>query len=265
MANEDRFTGLADAYGRGRPDYPDAAIDCMIEGLDRPLRAIDVGCGTGISTRQLALQADQITGVDPNREMLEAARRATMVSSATPSSTEDIRARLARIHWHCAPAEQTGLRDGAFELVLAAQAFHWFDPARAMEEFARVLAPRGRVALLWNLRDDRDSVTREYSAITVPEAKRHLDATTLAARADTGLPLARSSRFRDYRRLEFAHEQRLGQQGVLDRAGSASYYPRSGPAREIADAKLRELFARGAANGVLTLRYRVELHLAERA
>jgi len=256
LANEERFTGLAAAYGRARPDYPPEAFERMVDGLARPLRAIDVGCGTGISTRRLADFADQVTGVDPNREMLEAARRATSEHEATDRRP---------VRWHCAAAEETGLPGGAFELVLAAQAFHWFDPPRALAEFARLLAGGGRTALLWNLRDDRDPVTRAYSAITVPEQKRHLDATSLAAREDTGLPLARSAVFTNYRRIDLANEQRLDLAGVLDRAGSASYYPRSGPAREAADLRLHEFFAEHARDGAVTLRYRVELHLAERA
>lgn len=255
MANEERFTGLAAAYGRARPDYPPEAFERMVDGLPRPIRAIDVGCGTGISTRRLADFADEVVGVDPNREMLEAARRVTGEHGASGRRS---------IHWHCAPAEATGLPGGAFELVLSAQAFHWFDPQRALAEFARLLVPGGRAALLWNLRDDRDPVTRAYSAITVPEAQRHLDATSLAARADTGLPLAQSPAFTNYRRVDLANEQRLDLAGVLDRAGSASYYPRSGPARDAADQRLHGFFAEHARDGIVTLRYRVELHLAER-
>lgn len=263
MANEERFTGLADAYTRGRPDYPAEVFEQMVAGLASPLRAIDVGCGTGISTRRLAAIADETTGVDPNREMLEVAHRTTMQAQSQASPT--VRARLSAIRWQCAPAESTGLSASAFNLVLVAQAFHWFDADRALAEFARVLEPTGRVALLWNLRDDRDPITRDYSAISVPEAKRNLDATSLAARADTGRPLASSPLFRDYRRAEFANEQQLDLRGLLDRAGSASYYPRSGPARTEADAKLHALFERSATDGRIALRYRVELHLAERA
>ena len=252
MANEERFTGLAAAYGRARPDYPAAPFERMVQGLPRPLRALDAGCGTGISTRRLREFADSVTGLDPNRDMLEAARRASALD--TPP-----------IAWVHAPAEATGLPDRAFELVLSAQAFHWFDPATALAEFHRLLVPGGRAALLWNMRDDRDATTRAYSAIAVPHAKRHLDATSLAAREDTGRPLASSPHFRDHRRLDFTNEQRLDLQGLLDRAASASYYPRQGPERAAADDRLRELFAREARHGAITLCYRVELHLAERA
>jgi len=247
MANEQRFTGLATAYERGRPDYPSEAFAAMVAGLARPIRAVDVGCGTGISTRRLAEFADLVTGVDPNREMLDAAQR------HSPG------------RWVCAPAERTGLEQSSFELVLVAQAFHWFEANAALAEFHRLLVPRGRVALLWNLRDDRDATTAAYSAITVPEAKRGLDATSLAAREDTGLPLARSTLFGAYRRLDFANEQRLDLAGLLDRAGSASYYPRDGTARATADARLRDLFAQRSREGAISLRYRVELHLADRA
>lgn len=267
MANEARFTGLADAYGRGRPDYPDAAFEAMTLGLARPLRAVDVGCGTGISTRRLARFTESVIGVDPNPEMLAAARRteiaATRGESAAPP---DAAPRLpAPIDWVHAPAEATTLPSQSFELLLAAQAFHWFDAPRALSEFARLLVPGGRIALLWNLRDDRHATTRAYSAITVPEAKKNLDATSIAARSDTGLPLASSPHFRAYRRVDLANEQRLDLAGLLDRARSASYYPKSGSDREAADAKLHALFDEAATAGVIVIRYRVELHLAERS
>lgn len=267
MANEERFTGLAAAYGRGRPDYPPQAFEAMVEGFPRPIRAVDVGCGTGISTRRLIEFVDEATGVDPNREMLEAARRGTSPAASGPVSRAATGAALARdssIRWHAAPAESTGLPSRSFELILAAQAFHWFDPPKALEEFHRLLVTGGRVALLWNLRDDRDETTRDYSAITVPEAKKNLDATSRAAREDTGRPLAESRRFRGYRRLVYSNEQRLSLQGLLDRARSASYYPRAGTDRETADRRLHELHAAKSVDGVVTLRYRVELHLAER-
>lgn len=296
MANEARFTGLAAAYERGRPDYPDAAFMAMVEGLPRPLRAADIGCGTGISTRRLAMHADEVIGIDPNCDMLDSARRrssdarsggqAEGESAAAAEASADAvsggadccpapRAprpaascafrRPAPIRWELAPAEDTGLERESIGLVLVAQAFHWFDAERALEEFRRVLVPGGRVALLWNLRDDRDTVTAAYSAITVPEAKRRLDATSLAARNETGRPLSRSRLFCGYRRLELRNEQRLDLAGLLDRAGSASYYPREGPDRAAADAKLRALFETHARAGKLSLQYRVELHLAERA
>src|SRR5260370_40607269 len=66
-----RFDGLAGLYDRHRPDYPDAALDHIMTRcrLEPGRIAIDVGCGTGISTRQLAARALQVIGIGPNAEM----------------------------------------------------------------------------------------------------------------------------------------------------------------------------------------------------
>lgn len=252
-APEARFTGLAADYAKARPDYPPAAFEAMVRGLARPVRAVDIGCGTGISTRQLATVADQVIGVEPNSEMLDQAKASKGHSPG-----------LAPLEWRSAPAEQTGLPAGEFGLVLAAQAFHWFDADRALAEFARILRPGGRAALLWNLRDDRDPVTAAYSAIAVPHAMRHLDATTIRARAEGGEPLARSRLFRNARRVDFIQTQHLDLEGTLQRARSASYFPRQGAERAAALDALRGLFAERSHDGLLTLRYRTELHMAER-
>src|SRR5262249_42334109 len=66
-----RFDGLANIYDRHRPHYPDSAIDFIIrEGnLGASSRAVDIGCGTGISTRQLAGRGIPVIGIEPNDEM----------------------------------------------------------------------------------------------------------------------------------------------------------------------------------------------------
>lgn len=252
-ANTTRFTTLVADYVAARPDYPAAAFQAMTEGLAAPVAAADVGCGTGISTRGLAAWVDHLTGVEPNQAMLDAARAAGG------------RARMGPIEWRCAPAERTALPEGSVHLVLAAQAFHWFDAAAALAEFRRIAAPGGRAALLWNLRDDTCPATAAFSRICVPEANRGLDATTIAARGAGGTPLSTAPGWRGYRRMEFRNAQPLDLPGLLGRARSASYFPREPAPRTAAEAALREAFERHARDGVFTMHYRVELHLAERA
>src|SRR6185436_19412750 len=97
-----RFSDRAGDYVRYRPDYPAAAIECVIAGLGDPgaIRAADVGAGTGISARQLAARGVPVIGVEPNREMRE---------SAAPDP---------RVTWREGTAEATGLDAGSLDLVL---------------------------------------------------------------------------------------------------------------------------------------------------
>ena len=239
-----RFSDRAADYARHRPAYPPAALDALLEGLGNPalLVAADVGAGTGISARALADRGPRVFAVEPNRAMREAA------------------APHPRVTWVDATAERTGLADAGVDVVLCAQSFHWFEPAATLAEFLRILRPGGRVGLLWNERDPTEPESAEYSRLLV-EAAGHHPASSRHVRPE---PLLASNRFRDVRRLEFPHAQVLDEEGLVGRALSASYAPKSGPAHEGLVRGLRALFARftGPA-GTVRIAYRTSLYLAE--
>src|SRR5947209_1203613 len=129
-----RFSGLSDVYARNRPDYPAAAIDHIIGvcGLGGDALLVDVGSGTGISTRLFAARGVKVVGVEPNDEMRG---RAEVEAGA---------------RYVKGTAEATGLPDECAAAVLAAQAFHWFDKPAALREFHRLLRPGGWAVLMWN-------------------------------------------------------------------------------------------------------------------
>src|SRR5689334_22197269 len=133
-----RFTGLADVYARCRPSYPEAALDAVVDfaGLTGSSLLVDVGCGTGISTRLFARRGIPVLGLDPNAEMRSRAE------------AEDLPPGCPRPQYRDRRGEATGLPDHAATAVLAAQAFHWFDADAAFREFCRILVPNGAVALL---------------------------------------------------------------------------------------------------------------------
>ncbi|MGH2570868.1 MAG: class I SAM-dependent methyltransferase, partial [bacterium] len=126
-----RFTDRAADYVRYRPDYPAAAIDHVLNGLGDPSRltAADVGAGTGISSRLLAERGTRAVAIEPN---------AAMRAAAEPHP---------RVEWRDGTAEDTRLAAASMDLVLCAQAFHWFRQEEAVAEFARVLRPRGRLVV----------------------------------------------------------------------------------------------------------------------
>ncbi len=130
------FGAAAGAYERGRPPYPAAAIDWLLP--PGAARVLDVGAGTGKLTRQLAARGLDVVAVEPLPGMREQLARAVPGVPVHPGTAEDI-----------------PLPDGSVDAVLAAQAWHWVDQARAVPEVARVLVPGGQLGLVWNMRDDR--------------------------------------------------------------------------------------------------------------
>lgn len=144
------FGAAAQAYATHRPDYPAAAIAWALEpavslaaGQGRPVRILDVGAGTGKLTSQLAElrpggRPADLTAVEPDPHMLAELRKA-----------------LPHVRAKAGKAEAIPLADASVDAVLAGQAAHWFDMDLAIPEIARVLAPGGVFAGLWNADDDR--------------------------------------------------------------------------------------------------------------
>jgi len=132
------FGGVADAYDRGRPTYPREAAVWLTS--EKPLSVLELGAGTGKLTEQLVALGHDVHATEPDPKMLAILDR----------NLPDVR--LSR-----APAEEIPAGDASYDVVVSAQAFHWFDPDRALPEIARVLKPHGRLSLVWNQRDERKS------------------------------------------------------------------------------------------------------------
>ena len=246
-----RFTGLAGIYARHRPSYPLAALDFIFHRcqLGAASSLVDVGCGTGISARQFAQLGVSVIGIEPNDEMRHQAERELLPPG--------IPAPVYRAGW----AEATSLPDGSADAVLAAQAFHWFEPEPTLREFHRILKPGGWVALLWNERDEADAFTAAYGKIvrSTPEA-----AATEGSRRRAGEPLLMSPIFAHPERVYFRHEQALDVEGVIGRAMSVSYAPKEPATTEAHLAALREVFGRFQQAGQVVLRYQTTVVIGQR-
>ena len=140
------FGGVADAYDRGRPSYPREAAAWLTSA--EPLTVLELGAGTGKLTEQLVALGHDVRATDPDPAMLEV-----------------LRERLPGVRTAEAEAEEIPGPDSAYDVVVAAQAFHWFDHERALPEIARVLKPGGTLALVWNDRDERIPWVRRLGAI----------------------------------------------------------------------------------------------------
>lgn len=217
----------------------------MLGGAGDPARllAADVGAGTGISARLLADRGPRVLAVEPNEAMRAAA------------------APHPRVTWRRGTAEATGLDAGSVDLIVSAQAFHWFREEEALREFHRVLRSGGRLALMWNRRDRSDAATRGYT-----DAVRavHGDSAGESREFDAGV-IHRGGWFAPATVLRWPHHQDLDREGLIGRATSASAVPREGPAH----AELLRLLGDAYdlhrdSHGVFRLRYVTELYLAER-
>ena len=235
-----RFSDRAADYVRYRPSYPAPAIDAIFEGLAEPgaILAADVGAGTGIAARLLADRGARVVAIEPNAAMRE---------SASPHDG---------VEWRAGTAEATGIAGSSVDLVVCAQAFHWFRAPAALEEFHRILRPGGRLALIWNSRDARDPLTRGYI-----EAIRAVGGEHPAERHELDPRVLDSRWFGPARFEAFEHRQELDRAGLIGRALSASYVPKEGSAFAALRQLLDALFERHRdARGWVTLRYVTKLY-----
>ena len=137
------YVGEGGAYDSVRPAYPDEAVAALIDaarsgrGVDAPgrddaLRAADIGAGTGKMSELLARGGLLVDAVEPSEAMR---------AQASP---------IEGVTWHDGVAEKTGLPNDVYDIVVFAQSWHWMDPERAGLEAARILAPGGVLAIVWN-------------------------------------------------------------------------------------------------------------------
>ena len=124
------FGAAADSYERGRPPYPEEAIDWLLPG-GKP-RVLDLGAGTGKLTRLIRARGADVVAVDPSEGMLAQLRRV-----------------LPGVPAHLGSAESIPLPDHSVDVVLVAQAWHWVDADRALPEIAPAIVSTARS--LWRI------------------------------------------------------------------------------------------------------------------
>jgi SAM-dependent methyltransferase len=222
------FAGVADAYERARPGYPADAVRWLAG--ERPCDVLDLGAGTGKLTRSLVELGHRVTAVEPLEPMLA-----------------QLRAAVPGVDAFVGSAEVIPLPDASIDVVTCAQAFHWFDHPLALPEIARVLRPGGRLALVWNTRDEREQWVDELSEAMVGRTG-----------VDRGVaePIDRSGLFGPVEEAEFDHVQEIDrvalQELVLSRSYCAILSPEErAPILERVDA----IFTERSRGGILHMPY----------
>lgn len=146
------FGSEADAYAFGRPSYPLDAVRWVVPQQARTV--LDLAAGTGKLTERVLELGVDVIAVEPLAEMRALLPPAARALTGT--------------------AEEIPLPGDSVDSVVVGQAFHWFDPALALPEIARVLRPGGTVGLFWNLEDDRTPWVAEMGELTLTEARASL-------------------------------------------------------------------------------------------
>ena len=189
------FGSVAEAYDRGRPSYPAEAVAWLAGGEAKVV--LELAAGTGKLTRALVDQGHAVFATEPDEAMLEV-----------------LRDRVPEVSAKVATAEEIPANDRSVDVVVVAQAFHWFDPESALPEIARVLKPGGHVALVWNSRDERIPWVRRMGDLL---GRQDLDTSS----ADH---LVHSDLFGFVEEASFKHWQEVNRETVLDLARSRSSF-----------------------------------------
>jgi SAM-dependent methyltransferase len=200
----EHFDAVGARYERGRPAYPQVAVDHIAAtlGIGPGSTVVDVGAGTGKMTRLLAPTGAGVIAVEP-----------------LPGMRAEFERVLPGVELRDGTAAALPLDDGRADAIVVASAFHWFATADVLAEFRRVLVAGGGLALVWNRRD----TTQPWTA----EVGRILDA------RDEGHPRYASGRWREAfaatdlftepELTDFPFEQPMDADTLVDRMLSISY------------------------------------------
>ncbi len=189
-------------YDAARPNYPNEVLTyfCARFKLDQSMHVLDLGAGSGIFSRQLRPFVGRVTAVEPSAPMRESFRSSNTDMEVLEGSDVAI-----------------PLDDDKVDAVFVAQAFHWFDAPRALDEIRRVLVSEGGLGLVWNERDESMEWVKELSHAMQWDTRQLYD----VGRDFTEVMAA--GPFSGVERVTFSHSQSLSREGLIQRVLSTSY------------------------------------------
>ncbi|MDQ2807495.1 MAG: class I SAM-dependent methyltransferase [Chloroflexota bacterium] len=244
-----RFSSRVDNYVQYRPSYPAAIVPLLARecGLTPQAVIADIGSGTGLLAVLWLQHGNPVFGVEPNAPMRAAGAR---LLAGYPAFTSI-----------AGTAEATTLPSASVDFVTAGQAFHWFDPPAARQEFLRILRPQGWSVLVGNARRTDstpflvgyEQLLHEYAPGYTTQAHERADARTPNIVTLFGSP--------DFRVATFENQQWFDWAGIQGRLLSSSYAPEPAtPAHAPMIAALQRLFDTYAQAGQVAFAYETAVY-----
>ena len=232
-------------YVKYRPHYPAALLTWLqTETGFEPSRIVaDIGSGTGISTELFLRNGNKVYAVEPN--------------DAMRAKAEELLAGYPGFVSVNGTAEATGLPDASVDLIVAGQAFHWFDPVKARKEFMRIARPGASAALVWNERLVLTDFEKEYEDLILRYGG---DYKTINHKNIADLEIGAFFHPEAFVLRIFDNEQIFDFEGLKGRLLSSSYILKGGPDYEAMIRDLENLFARHQTGGKVRVGYETKLY-----
>ncbi len=240
-----RFTSRVEDYARYRPGYPVEIIHLLATecGLTPDSIVADVGSGTGKLSEIFLANGNVVIGIEPNESMRVVAEEIF---------NDDPRFRSVN-----GTAEATTLPEASVDLIVAGQAFHWFDPPKTREEWIRILKPGHWVALIWNDRElETTPFLSDYEQMLVDFGTDYAE-----VRHDKGMPMIQQFFAGDEFVLKgFPNTQVFDFDGLRGRVRSSSYTPEPNhPSFDPMMRRLEAVFDKHQENGYVNFDYETKV------
>ncbi len=240
-----RFSNRVENYVKYRPHYPPGMLRLLEEkfNINKSFKVADIGSGTGISSEQFVQAGYDVFGVDPNPEMRMCA--------------EEYFAGRKNYFSVNGSAEATTLDADSMDIIVAGQAFHWFDKAESRVEFERIIKSERMVFLIWNKKVNSEGFMDLYFGLlkkygTDYENVKHenFDSHTIS---DFFAPMS-------FEFIAMSNEQLLDYEGLKGRLLSSSYIPSEGEKYEKMLEELKSMYSEFNQNGIIRIDYNTEIY-----
>jgi len=244
-----RFSNRVEDYVKYRPQYPPEIVTLPEQQLllKPGMDIADIGSGTGISAEPFLKSGYRVLGIEPNDEMR--------------IKSEALLAGYPGFEAVNGTAEATTLPHSSVALIIAGQAFHWFNREQCRREFERILKPGGGVMLVWNERLTASPFEKAYEQLIIRHGNqyqtvdhRNIDAAAIRTFFSPGQVAL----------TVLDNQQVFTYEGLEGRLLSSSYMPSKGdPGYHEMAADLRTLFDQFQTNGHITIHYATNVYLGQ--
>jgi len=240
--NTNKFNKKAKDYVKYRPTYPDEFIDYLIKDLKIKNKIVaDIGSGTGKLTELIVNNVKKVYAIEPNKDMRIAAEKILNKNKNFISING------------C--AEDSKLKNNFIDVIIVAQAFHWFDIKKTMVEFKRILKKNGLLVLVWNTKIHNTNFLKTQLKILSKYSNK------VKTRNKNSVKKAFPN---GYLKKSYWHNQEFDLKGVLGRISSLSYCPAQNTKQyKIIEKQITNAFNKYSKNGFIKYNYKTNAYIGK--